>query len=231
LEALHAAVWPEYNRHGVNLNRHWPALATEFPEYQQVLVDPGGDRVRAGANAIPCGWDGTVPGLPSGIDDVISQGVALKRSGGRPNTLSALAIVVAEEERGGGLSTQMIGAMRALAHAHGFGAVIVPLRPVWKERYPLTPIERYTVWRRGDGLPFDPWLRTHVRLGGEILRPAPRSLYITGSVSEWEEWTGMAFPDDGPYVFPHGLAVLTVDHAADVGDYWEPNIWVAHRAG
>lgn len=224
-------MWPEYNRHGVNLNRHWPALASDFAGYQQVLLDCDGDRLLAGANAIPCAWDGTTAGLPSGIDDVIAQGVALQRAGRAPDALSALAVVVSAEARGRGLSARMIGAMRALARAHGLDAVIVPLRPVWKERYPLTPIERYASWRRADGLPFDPWLRTHVRLGGEILRPAPQSLHITGSVSEWEQWTGMAFPDDGPYVFPHGLAVLTIDHGTNVGDYWEPNIWVAHRAG
>ena len=51
--------------------------------------------------------------------------------------------------------------------AHGLDALIAPVRPTWKERYPLTPIERYVLWRREDGLPYDPWLRTHERVGGE----------------------------------------------------------------
>jgi hypothetical protein len=36
------------------------------------------------------------------------------------------------------------------------------------------------------------------------------SMHITGPVADWQEWTGMAFPEDGEYMFPHGLAPLTV---------------------
>jgi hypothetical protein len=123
----------------------------------------------------------------------------------------------------------MIEAMRAIASGHGLGNLIAPLRPTWKERYPLTPIEHYARWTREDGLPFDPWIRLHVRLGAAILQPVQRSLHITGSVAEWEEWTETAFPESGTYVFPRCLATLEIDRAADLGDYWEPNVWVRHR--
>jgi hypothetical protein len=123
----------------------------------------------------------------------------------------------------------MLEHMRAIAAREGFDALIAPLRPSWKERYPLTPIERYVAWTREDGLPFDPWLRVHVRAGGEILRPEPESLRITGTVGDWESWTGMAFPESGTYVFPHGLAPLELDREADVSRYWEPNVWMLHR--
>ena len=36
----------------------------------------------------------------------------------------------------------------------------------------------------------------------------------------------MAFPEDGPYVFPGGLAPLNV--SGGTGAYWEPNVWVRH---
>ena len=123
----------------------------------------------------------------------------------------------------------MIEAMAQIAADHGLGDPIAPVRPNEKERYPLTPIERYAFWTRDDGLPFDPWMRVHARLGGEILRPEPRSLYIEGSVGEWEAWTEMVFPESGEYVFPRGLAPLTIDRERDVGRYWEPNVWMRHR--
>jgi hypothetical protein len=104
--------------------------------------------------------------------------------------------------------------------------LVAPVRPSWKDRYPLTPIDRYASWRREDGLPFDPWLRVHARLGARILRPEPRSMEITAPTSDWEAWTQMAFPDDGEYVFPGGLAPLSVN--ARTGTYWEPNIWMQH---
>ena len=52
---------------------------------------------------------------------------------------------------------------------------------------------------------------------------------ITGSVADWETWTGMEFPADGDYVFPGGLAHLNVHD--DVGQYWEPNVWMLHSLG
>jgi hypothetical protein len=68
-----------------------------------------------------------------------------------------------------------------------------------------------------------------VRLGGEILAPDARSLRITGTVADWEQWTELPLPEAGSYVFPHGLAPLEVDRARDRAEYWEPNVWVRHR--
>jgi hypothetical protein len=39
----------------------------------------------------------------------------------------------------------------------------------------------------------------------------------------------MVFPDSGEYVFPLGLAPVSIDRDADVGSYWEPNVWMIHR--
>ena len=50
-------------------------------------------------------------------------------------------------------------------------------------------------------------------------------------MAEWEEWTETPFPESGTYVFPHGLAPLEIDREADLGGYWEPNVWVRHRVG
>lgn len=81
-------------------------------------------------------------------------------------------------------------------------------------------------WRRDDGLLFDPWLRTHERLGAEVLGIAAESMHIEGAASQWEEWTGMVFPDDGDYVVPGAL--LPVRVAEGRGLYVEPNVWMRH---
>jgi hypothetical protein len=82
--------------------------------------------------------------------------------------------------------------------------------------------------RDADGLLFDPWMRVHERLGATILKAEPHSLRITGTLAEWEEWTGVRFPESGEYWFPHGLATLAIDHEQDIGGYWEPNVWMRH---
>jgi hypothetical protein len=145
----------------------------------------------------------------------------------RPTALSALAAEVADDRRGTGLSSLIITSMAAVARTDGLTPLVAPVRPSWKDRYPLIPIERYARWVRQDGLPFDPWQRVHVRLGATLLRTEPKSLQIEAPVSEWEEWTGLTFPEDGEYVFPAGLAPLSVREG--VGFYWEPNIWMRHQ--
>jgi hypothetical protein len=97
------------------------------------------------------------------------------------------------------VSAAAVRAMADIARRQGLDALIAPVRPSWKERYPLVPIERYACWRRPDGRLFDPWMRVHERLGAAVLKPEPRSLRITGITAEWESWTGMAFPDSGDY--------------------------------
>ena len=130
--------------------------------------------------------------------------------------------------QGEGLSALLIEAMRGLAREHGYSALVAPVRPTWKERYPLIPMERYARWTRDDGLPFDPWLRVHARLGAELVEVCPASMRIEGTAGEWEEWTGIAFPDDGEYLVPGGLVPVVVEGGR--GTYVEPNVWMRHGA-
>jgi hypothetical protein len=114
--------------------------------------------------------------------------------------------------------------MRELAAP--FGRLVAPVRPTLKERYPLIPIERYVRWRRDDGTHFDPWIRTHERLGGEVTGTAEGAMLIEGSREEWSEWTGLEFPGDGEYVLPGAL--VPVRFADGHGVYREPCVWLRH---
>jgi GNAT superfamily N-acetyltransferase len=216
-------VLPEYNNHGDVLNRYWGRLTDERADFQFHLVGED-DEILARARSIPVRWDGSVDGLPVGIDGAIARG--FDETGA--NVLCALVVMVPRELQGRGLSSAALQAMIEIARRAGLEALIAPVRPSWKERYPLVPIERYAEWRRADGLLFDPWMRVHERLGAALLKPEPHSLRISGSVSEWEEWTAMAFPESGEYWFPRGLAPVTIDREHDLGGYWEPNVWMAH---
>lgn len=169
-------------------------------------------------------WDGTIEDVPAGIDGAIARG--FDESGA--NVLCALVIMVPHDLQSRGLSAAAVTAMREIAHRHDLRSMIAPVRPSWKQRYPLVPIERYVGWRRPDGLPFDPWMRVDERLGATVLKPEPRSLRITGSVADWKEWTGMAFPETADYWFPGGLATLAIDRESNRGSYWEPNVWMHH---
>ena len=228
---LTAAVWPphmEYIHHDAVCDEHWPALSRDFADLQPVLCDHRG-RVRAAGYTIPFVWDGRPRSLPSGVDGVLIRGVADHAKGRRPDTVSALLAAVDPAMQGQGLSRRVIEAMATLAARHGLRALVAPVRPTLKHRYPLIPMERYIRWRQTGAAPFDPWLRVHWRMGGRILAVASRSMVVAGRVRDWERWTGLRFPDSGDYVVPGALTTVRIDRRRDRGRYVEPNVWMLHR--
>lgn len=224
---FNTTVWPDFMLEDPVTDEHWHLLWDAFAEFQLTLLDADGE-IAATTNSAPLAWDGTDAGLPDGWDAQLIQSAADLASGSAVNTLGALQIVVDPTRRGSRLAGVMLQAMRANARAHGFGAVIACVRPTDKHRYPLAPIDRYARWTRADGEPFDAWIRLHVRLGGRIVRGSPESMTIRGTVAEWEEWAGMAFPDTGRYVVPLAIAPVDIDREADVGTYHDPNVWIVH---
>jgi GNAT superfamily N-acetyltransferase len=228
LEPLVAAGWPRFARESPLDRAYWGRLLHEFPDYQVLLVDEDGRLLGAG-HSVPFRWDGRPAGLPGGWDEVFYQAMADADAARVPTAAAALGITMAAEARGRGLSRLLLSGLRDSAGEHGLGDLVAPVRPSQKAAYPLVPIDRYLRWTMRDGRPFDPWLRVHASLGGEVLGICAESMVIAGTVAEWEEWTGMRFPDSGPYVVPGALVPVEIDRDADQGRYVEPNVWVRHR--
>ncbi len=217
------SVWPEYNHHGNHSNSYFGSLYPAHADLQVLVVDQREERVVARGRTIPFRWDGSLTDLPSGIDAV---GIRAIEQPDSPNTLSALAAEVLPDRQGEGLSSILLQSMASMARRRGLTALVAPVRPSSKDRYPVTAIARYARWQTAGGLPFDPWMRVHARLGASIVRPEPRSMEISAPVADWERWVDMVLPDDGDYVFARGLAPLSV--ADGIGRYWEPNVWMRH---
>jgi len=230
LGELSASVWPEFMLNDPVVGARWGRLFTDFAAFQLGLFAPDGQLV-AGCNSAPLAWNGTDEGLPEGWDDQLVRSVLGVDAHVDPDTLGALQIVVRPDRQGAGYSGLMVQAMRAMAAELAFRGVIACVRPTDKERYPLTPIERYARWTRADGLPLDPWIRLHVRLGGRVVRASPASMRIEGTVAEWSAWTGLAFPEGGQYLPAGAAAPVQVDVEADPGVYLDPNVWVVHAPG
>jgi len=209
--------WPEIVFHDEVSNANWGRLYEERPEFQFALLDD--DRVLAEGNSIP------VAGMPAGWRDALRDGFDQPD----PDRLCAMAILIDPDAHGRGLSRLMLEHMRGLAAVRGW-ELVAPVRPTLKHRYPLTPMERYMHWRRDDGLLFDPWLRSHERVGAELVGVAPDSLVSEGTVAEFEEWCGLPFPESGSYVVEGALVPVEIDREADRGRYREPNVWMRHPA-
>ncbi|MEK8107175.1 hypothetical protein NKG94_22170 [Micromonospora sp. M12] len=80
-----------------------------------------------------------------------------------------------------------------------------------------------------EGLPADPLLRAHARLGASIVGIAPASMVVVGSLAQWREWTGLPFDRDGPVIVPGAMVPVHCDLTHDSAAYVEPNVWV-HQA-
>lgn len=226
-----SAAWPAFMLEDAIANRLWNRLADDLPDYQFMMIDSD-DNIIATGNSMPFVWDGRYESLSDdGWDWVMVSGFEALDSGKTPTAVSALSISILPEYQGQGISRRMVTFMRDNARRHGLHDLFAPVRPNQKPAYPLTPIDRYITWTNDEGAPFDPWLRVHWRLGAQIIKPAPRSMVIEGSVADWEQWAGMRFPESGDYVVPGALNPVSIDREADLGRYVEPNVWMHHRFG
>ncbi|MGW1956304.1 N-acetyltransferase [Streptomyces sp. NPDC001920] len=221
--------WPEFMGQDLVGNAHYGRIPRELPQYVLFAEDERGEVV-AHAYSVPFALAAEGRGrLPArGWDEVLVWAFADLRTGTRPDTVSAISVVIAPHAQGSGLSARMLSAMRDNARAQGFREVVAPVRPNAKHLEPRTPIEEYARRVRPDGLPHDPWLRVHARAGATIDRVAPASMTIAGSLEQWRGWTGLPFDTAGDIEVPGALVPVRCEPERDHAVYVEPNVWMRH---
>lgn len=230
-QQLPSAAWPTFMMQDKIVERHWMKIYEQYPEYQFALIESDSRRVVAMGNSVPLEWGGDPRELPAGGIDWILPAVFENTppSGDTCRCQFALQIVVDPGLRGRALSGDAVQAMLSIGRKLGCRSLFAPVRPNQKHMYPLTPIERYIRWTTDEGLPFDAWMRVHARLGAEIVGVCEESMRISGTVAEWEDWTGLTIPESGDYIVPLALTPVSFDKAKDQGLYIEPNVWMHHR--
>ncbi len=226
-------VWPPFMRQDPVSAFYYDVVDTFYPEHALVAFEPDRPGVTvACAFAVPFAFG---PGtdresLPdSGWDAAITFGWHDHVIGRTPTHVSALEIAISRERQGEGLAGVMLAALRDNSARLGFSDLFAPVRPTGKPREPRTPMSEYAARRRPDGLPEDPWLRVHVRAGGEIVRVCPRAMTIAGSLAEWRAWTGLPFDRSGDVEVPGGLVPVHCSVEHDHAAYIEPGVWIHHR--
>src|SRR6266702_1275663 len=230
-----AAAVPEFLRHDPTASLYYADGALDrYLDFALAAVDRDApDRVIARAFSVPFAFrdgSGERAELPAGgWDAVIGWADSDWRAGRRPNAVSALEIMVLPPYRGRGLAQAMLAALCANTRARGFADLYAPLRPSDKHQEPRVPFAYYVARMRSDRLPRDSWVRVHVRAGAEIIKIAPYSMVIAGSIAEWSGWTGMNFRRSGDIIVPGALTPLHVSRQHDHAVYVEPNLWVHHR--
>jgi GNAT superfamily N-acetyltransferase len=231
---LQSAV-PEFMRHDPAAALYYGGgIIDDYREYGLVAFDPAEpDRPVARAFSVPFAFCDGTPGrgeLPDGgWDEVIRWAHQDRTAGRRPTAVSALEIMVAPRLQRLGIAQRMLGAMRDNARRLGFGQLYAPLRPTEKDKEPLSPFADYVQRRRADGLPFDAWIRTHIRAGADVVKVAPRSMVVAGTIAEWQAWTGLDFHASGLAIVPGALCPIHVSLEQNHAVYVEPNLWLRHR--
>jgi hypothetical protein len=226
---------PEFMRHDLAGALYYGnGQLDRYREFGLVAVDPAEpERPIARAFSVPFAFrDGTKgrEELPDGGWDAVIRWADQDRRAGRPATaVSALEIMVAPWLQRRGISRLMLSALRDNARHLGFADLYAPLRPTNKHCEPLTPFADYVARQREDGLPHDSWVRTHVRAGAQIVKVAPYSMVVAGTIAEWRRWTGLGFTGSGPTIVPGALSPVHVSLEQDHAVYIEPNLWVHHR--
>ena len=222
-------LWPEYMMHDKVAGLYFPPpFLDRYLEF--VLVGVDGEDVVARGFSVPFAFN--IPDraeLPDGgWDEVIRWAHDDLHVDRKPTAVSALEISILPRARSQGNSRLMLEAMKANSRARGFADLFAPVRPSEKHLQPDVPMRDYLSKLRPDSLPHDPWLRTHVRVGGRIVKIAPYAMTIVGTVAQWSKWTGMNFERSGAVAVAGALSPIYVCLEQDYGVYVEPNVWVHH---
>ncbi|HWD77681.1 MAG TPA: GNAT family N-acetyltransferase [Kribbella sp.] len=228
-DLAHAAVdvgdWPAFMRNNRVSEAYFQQAVSTFPATCLIATSSG--RPVGDAHAVQL-RRGNRPDFPSGgWEQSVVWAFNDARHGVQPDTACALNISVARDFQGEGVAALLLNALREAAAAVGLSVLDAPVRPTRKHLEPATPMSEYAARTRADGLPYDPWLRTHVRAGGRIVGVAHTSWVIAGSLAEWRSWTGLPFDSCGPVEVPGAL--VPVEVSADRAVYVEPNVWVQHE--
>jgi hypothetical protein len=225
--------WPPFMRNDPVGNRLFGRAVELFPAHQLVVLEngaAGGGTVIGKVNAIPFAWDGSDDDLPDrGWDAVLERGVRDHERGTPPGAVSLLEARLDPAHVGAGRSAVLLTQARDNASRLGYTDLLGPVRPTLKAAEPRTPIGDYAFRTREDGLPADPWMRTHVRVGARTVKVCPASMTIPGTLADWRRWTGLPFDTSGDLDVPGALTPVHVSVEQDHAVYVEPNVWMHHR--
>ncbi|MCD6578385.1 hypothetical protein J7L48_02820, partial [bacterium] len=194
INSMHRGAWPIFLNEDAVVKKYWRTIYSKYPEFQ-LLFKIDSDYVGIG-NSAPIYWNGKIEGLPNGFDDALKTIVGKNEN---PNTLCGMAAVISRDHLGKGISYKIIEGFKELGKKCGYSNLILPIRPILKPEYPTIAFENFINWKKND-LPFDPWLRVHIKLGGKMLKVVNSSMVIKGTVSDWERWTSMYFGETNKYI-------------------------------
>jgi GNAT superfamily N-acetyltransferase len=213
---LDALTWPTFLLKDIQQAGSWSYVYDDFLAYQFAYFD-GNNLVGIG-NAMGLQFDNDFDKLPEkGLDWAAEKSKSDKAAGLQPNLMVAIQIMLHPDYKNKGLSYMMVNTMKGIANANGLSNIALPVRPNMKSQHPLISIDEYITLKSDDGLPYDPWIRVHTKLGAKLIHPCHQSMYVSGTVQEWSEWTGLTFDQSGKFVVEGALMPVNIDIDKNIG--------------
>ncbi|MDJ1131022.1 hypothetical protein [Streptomyces iconiensis] len=225
-QVAYEPLWPRFLFAAPSMRLYSP-LAALWPYAQLLLAAPESGRLLGWLDTAPAYWDGDDEALPGGWDALMERAVEGLRAGRAPDTLAMMSLSLLPSARGKGLGSACVELVRTLAALLSLRAALAPVRPTRKCARPREPMADYIRCKRPDGLPEDPWLRTHVRAGGRVVGVAAESTVMEAPLTDWRRW-GAALSPDGVWTIEGALAPLEPLPDGCSARYTEPNVWVVH---
>ena len=226
-EDICGKAFPEFLYYGEIAAKYWEKMITYYREYQLMLLEE--DQIIAVINCMPMNLDMPDEQLPEGAFDWgIEKGIEDFESGKKINAVMGVQIVIPEEHQGKGISSIAVEELKNMCTSKRIARIIIPVRPTLKSKYAINNIDDYIKWVNNEGMPFDPWLRVHVRKGARIINACRKAVIVKGTVDQWEAWTKMQFPESGEYLVDGALCPVVINRENNLGTYVEPNVWISY---
>ncbi|PUU72456.1 hypothetical protein B9Z19DRAFT_1097207 [Tuber borchii] len=229
--------WPELEQHGPQ-----PYGTKGWRTVSETLPDGGWDWAWRSAMSL---YFSNNPTTTTGFPEAEIYTGHENLVGKQPNAVCALAVAIDPAYRRRGIADALLQNYKDLTRVCSYEAMVVPIRPTRKTEFLHVKMEDYVSWAKwasaGVDEPFDPWIRTHVRLGGQVIKVCHESMRIEADVDTWERWTGVRFTseealcrkdEDGRTYWEMSVAsaLSYVRYFPDLnrGVYTEPNVWIRH---
>ena len=202
-------------------------METYFSEYQQFLISEDSDLIGF-INTIPFQFNQPWSELPdTGWDWMLEKSILDYEVKLKPNYVGALQVVVRKKYQNQGYSKVILKQAKQILKDLGFEHLVIPIRPTLKHLHPNMSMDDY-IDMKAEKKIYDPWIRTHIMGGAEIIKVCNWSMTVVGEIKLWEQIMGKILANSGEYILEGALTPITIDVENNRGEYIEPNIWIRY---
>ena len=209
------------------IKQYWSKLESCFSQNQFILLSSE-DEVIGLMNTVPFRFDEDLDSLPDqGWDWMLAKGISDYENKVQPNYLGGLQVIIRHKFQKLGYSKVILTHVKQYVQESSFYNLVIPIRPTKKHEYPEMPMSEY-LYLKKDNLVYDPWVRTHLKSGAEIIKICNQSMTMHGDLQFWESMMNKKISKSGNYKLNGALSLVAIDVENNTGAYIEPNLWIKY---